>query len=215
MNRRRALMRWLRPTSRRGALAAVAIAIVLLGVLGVGIAVGGAIFSSVYAEYGFHPEQNAQSWAALTPVYSTSATCQRCHAAEQAKWQAAKHASVACESCHGPLADHAAAAAAGSAAAVTPPSAGLCAACHEKSRARPASFPQVDLAVHFTDGPCLGCHDPHSLVTLQPPVIPHDLANVPACVTCHKPEGLKPVPAGHIQSTDAVCRTCHKRPDGS
>lgn len=218
MSRVSALARRLRPSSRRGLVAAIAGAIVLVGVLAVGVAVGGAVFSSVYAEYGFHPEQNARDWAALTPVYAESSVCQRCHAVEQSEWQAKKHATVACESCHGPLAAHVAAAGSGAADAVTAvaaPPTGLCTACHEQSPARPAAFPQVDLASHFADGPCLGCHNPHSLTTLHPPAIPHSLDRLPACVTCHKPEGLKPVPAGHVRSTDAVCRTCHKLPDGT
>jgi len=31
-------------------------------------------------------------------------------------------------------------------------------------------------------------------------------------VTCHAPEGLKPVPVGHEETDDLACRSCHKRP---
>jgi hypothetical protein len=50
---------------------------------------------------------------------------------------------------------------------------------------------------------------------VRPPEISHSLTRLPACVTCHAPKGLKPVPVGHEESDDLVCRACHKRPTAS
>jgi hypothetical protein len=175
----------------------------------------GAVFSAVYGEYGFHPAENARSWAALTPSYADSALCERCHAPEYAHWVASPHRAVVCESCHGPLASHAAEtspnAPAGSVAVAKVPDT-ICASCHAKVTGRPASFPQVAVSAHFAGAACLWCHNPHDAAAVRPPDIPHSLDRLPACVTCHVPGGLKPVPAGHVESPDAVCRTCHARP---
>ncbi len=112
---------------------------------------------------------------------------------------ASRHRTVVCESCHGPLAAHAAEGPdVAPVAAIAKPAAGLCAACHERAVARPAGFPQVALAEHFAQAPCIGCHDPHDAEALVPPDISHPLDRLPACTTCHEPEGLKPLPAGHV-----------------
>jgi hypothetical protein len=211
----RSAARRLRPSSRTG------LAKLLLGsaALGAGLVaafiVMGAAFSAFYVEYGFHPEQNAQSWAALRPAYADSTICQRCHQPEYAPWAASHHQTVVCESCHGPLAAHAAEtspnAPAGS-VVLAKVQQGICVACHEQRIGRPAGFPQVDLARHYPGAACLWCHDPHDATAVRPPDIPHSLDRLPACVTCHAPDGLKPIPVGHVVSSDAICRTCHARP---
>jgi hypothetical protein len=201
----------LRPTSRRGAVGLALGGVVLV----VGLAGLLVVVPWLYGEYGYHPSESARSWAALTPQYADSGECQRCHAAQYTPWQAASHAVVACETCHGPLAEHAATAPVqaepGTIAIAAPPE-GLCTLCHEKNPARPLAFPVVDSTAHYAGAPCLGCHDSHTSVPLVPPDISHALTNLPACVTCHKPAGLKPVPAGHEEVPDAVCRTCHRVP---
>jgi hypothetical protein len=154
----------------------------------------------------------------LTPRYADAVVCQRCHEAEYAPWKGERHATVTCESCHGPLAEHAATApleAPAGALRLQKPGEGQCAVCHEQSAAKPTAFAQVDLAAHYPGGPCLGCHDSHAATAVRPPEISHSLARLPACVTCHAPAGLKPVPVGHVESSDAVCRACHTRPAGS
>jgi hypothetical protein len=205
--RRRPTTRWGAAAVTAGILAFAALAVVALVV----------VLPAVYAEYGFHPETSAQSWASLTPQYADSSVCRRCHEAEYLPWQASKHAPVVCESCHGPLAEHAA-----TAPVVAPPGTieveiptqALCIACHEQVPGRPPNVAQVELASHYAGAPCLGCHDVHSATAKRPPEISHSLAGLPACITCHTPAGLKPVPVGHEPAADAVCRTCHKRPSG-
>ena len=211
-----AAARRLRPTTRRGLVKGIAAVAVLLVGVAVAVVALGAAFSLFYGEYGFHPAENARSWAALDPSYADSSLCERCHQPEYAVWVVSRHQTVVCESCHGPLAAHAAGtspdASAGSMALARVPE-GICAACHSKVTGRPAAFPQVDLATHYPGAPCLWCHHPHDATALRPPSIPHSLAQMPACVTCHRPAGLKPVPAGHVESADAVCRQLPRRPD--
>ena len=209
---RRALGR-LRPRSRKGAAALAFGGVALAAIAVVGLFV---VLPWAYGMYGFHPEESAQSWAALTPQYAQSPACQGCHAQEYEPWQAAEHQVVACESCHGPLAEHAATAPQGATAAlpseVEPPHADLCVLCHEQAPGRPAGFPVVDLEAHYGGAQCLGCHEPHAVVALSPPLIPHELEDIPACIDCHAPDALKPVPVGHEPAADAVCRQCHLLP---
>ncbi len=213
MSRLRALAGRLRPRSRKGAvgLAISGVALVAVAVIGVGI-----VLPWAYGMYGFHPEENARSWAALTPQYAQSPACQRCHAQEYEPWQAAEHSVVACESCHGPLAEHAATAPQGATAAlpsqVEPPHADLCVLCHEQAPGRPAGFPVVELATHYGGAPCMGCHEPHGVVATRPPHISHQIEGIPECIACHAPDALKPVPVGHEPAADAVCRQCHLLP---
>lgn len=170
-----------------------------------------------YGTYGFHPEQSARSWAALAPQYAVSGSCATCHAAEYEPWAGNEHAVVACGTCHGALAEHAATAPAEGplpegAAPVEAPPYTLCALCHEASPARPEQIAVVTLAGHYGGAPCLGCHEPHRVEAKAPPLISHPLEGLPGCITCHTPDGLKPVPVGHEPANDAVCRTCHLLP---
>jgi hypothetical protein len=194
----------------RAALALSAL-IAILAVAWVALAV---VVPRIYDEYGYHPEENARSWAALTPRYADAVLCQRCHKAQYTPWQDSGHATVTCESCHGPLAQHAATApeaAPPGSSDIEKPAAMLCAACHGRGPGKPDGFATVDLAAHYTGGTCTGCHDSHAATATRPHDIPHPLENLPACVVCHVPAGLKPVPAGHVESSDAVCLSCHKR----
>jgi len=204
-----------RPTGRASAAKAFAAGVGIFVVFVAGAVAMAVIVPWVYGEYGFHPEENARSWAALTPQYADSSTCQRCHESQYAAWNNERHASVACETCHGPLAEHAATApveAEPGSLSIVIPDESLCIICHEKSPAKPAAFAQVDPAEHYAGGRCLNCHDSHSADAVHPPEIPHSLARLPECITCHKPAGLKPVPEGHVESPDAACLGCHKRP---
>jgi hypothetical protein len=215
VTRLRAALARRRPTSRAGVVKAVFAGVGLFAVLLVGLVGVAVVVPWVYGEYGFHPEENARSWAALTPQYADTAVCERCHELQYAAWEGERHASVTCESCHGPLAEHAATApveAPAGSLGIGTPDEGLCAICHEQSPAKPAAFAQVDLAEHYSGGTCLNCHDSHSADAVRPPDISHSLARLPECVTCHAPAGLKPVPDGHVESSDAACQGCHKRP---
>ena len=190
--------------------------VVLAAVLTVVFVAVGAAASYAYDQYGYHFERNTVTWALRTPVYAMPTTCRACHVAEQATVAAAAHSVVACEACHGPLDAHVAAGAAADSASVPvprPPSE-TCVTCHEKVEGRPADMPQVDLAVHYSTASCLQCHDAHTAVAEPPPLVPHPLANLPACTVCHGFEGLNPMPRTHQDSADDVCLGCHK-PQGA
>ncbi len=87
-------------------------------------------------------------------------TCEACHSDQAEVKSKGKHANVACEACHGPLAKHAADPS--SVVPQLPDTAVLCARCHEANQAKPKWFPQVVTAEHSGGVACNTCHKPHA-----------------------------------------------------
>ncbi len=92
-------------------------------------------------------------------VFAGRRKCAQCHEKVVTAKSAGKHAGVGCESCHGPLAAHAAKPE--STKPVLPKIATLCLECHRELVGRPAKFPQVDPKQHNQGVDCDACHDPH------------------------------------------------------
>lgn len=173
---------------------------------------------ALYTEYGYHPVRNAATWASQPVHFAVAGACAACHAPEVAAVAAALHAATNCQSCHGPLGDHAkgntSTLALVSTSAAPAQAVAACVVCHERVSGRPAAFPQVTLALHFGSAPCLLCHDPHTTAALAPPVIPHSLDRLPDCIVCHGPDGLRPVSARHPVWPQGECLSCHLRRGG-
>jgi len=194
---------------RRVATTAGKIAIfVVVASLALGVAAFAA--ASSYAQYGaVRNAPNTQAWAGLTPRFAGQAICTSCHASEARIQDASIHVDVSCENCHGSLAAHSSSDAAARQLLPGRPTSALCLTCHALVAGRPAAFPQVDPASHYSGADCLRCHDPHSIVAVRPAAVTHPLANLPECTTCHAPDGLKKVPAGHEVVSDRICLSCH------
>ena len=135
-------------------------AIVLLAALGLFMIVRAAVVPAGFGKFG-HYRPGALDSARSKPIsYAGQAACVLCHE-DQAKVRAAgRHAHVACEACHGPLAKHADDPTAVKPA--LPDVAVLCRRCHEKDAAKPAQFPQVATAEHSGGALCNSCHQPHN-----------------------------------------------------
>jgi hypothetical protein len=196
-----------RPLARTGLKVAVVIAVV-----SVALGVGAAVAVGFYDQYGaVRNEPNARAWAALVPQHVGQALCADCHAGEAIAQDASIHVNVSCESCHGPGERHASGTDAARTIALVKPDSAVCVRCHGATSGRPASFPVVNPASHYSGGACLRCHDPHSIVATRPPIVSHPLADLPECTTCHAPDGLKKVPSGHTMVADPICLSCHSR----
>ena len=190
----------------------VATAVQMLAIVAVAsIAIGAGLFvaSTAYAAFGGgRAVVNAQSWA-LRPMRISPEGCVSCHATQASQQASNKHAGIDCQTCHGPAGKHPGS----DRSAVVPiarPTAAICLQCHTQVVGRPAGFAQIDLATHWGGGTlCLRCHGPHDVVAPVPPRIPHPLQGLPACTTCHRPDGLKPIPSGHTLVADPVCLSCH------
>jgi hypothetical protein len=93
-------------------------------------------------------------------VFAGQHACAACHADVTEIRQAGAHAGVSCETCHGPLARHAA----GEDDARPAPPDGRtgCERCHDARAGKPVGFPQVHVAEHAPEGACTACHQPHA-----------------------------------------------------
>ena len=135
-------------------------ALVLLIGIGLFLVVRGAVIPKDFGRYG-HYRPGALDTIRQRPIaFAGQDACVLCHD-DQAKVRAAgRHAHVACEACHGPLATHA-----NDPSALKPtlPNvADLCRRCHEKDAAKPKKFPQVVTAEHSQGALCNTCHTPHN-----------------------------------------------------
>jgi hypothetical protein len=135
-------------------------ALVLLAGMALFLVVRSAIIPKAFGQYG-HYRPGALDLVRQHPIaYAGQDTCVMCHD-DQAKVRAAgKHAHVACEACHGALAQHADDPEAH--VPKLPDVADLCRRCHEKDAAKPKSFPQVATAEHSGGMACNTCHQPHN-----------------------------------------------------
>ena len=134
-------------------------AAVLLAGLAVFLVLRNNVVPKSFGQYG-HYRPAALDLIRQRPLaFAGQAQCVACHD-DQAKTRAGgRHAHVACEACHGPLAGHAADP---TLKPVLPDVRTLCARCHEKDAAKPASFPQVVTAEHSAGLACNSCHQPHN-----------------------------------------------------
>lgn len=110
--------------------------------------------------YGHYRPGSLDDNRAHPVKFAGQGECILCHDTQDAARQKGKHAKVACEACHGPQARHA------NEPAVHKPkiadASALCASCHEKDRAKPKWFAQVQRTEHAGDTACAECHKPHN-----------------------------------------------------
>jgi hypothetical protein len=97
---------------------------------------------------------------ARQPVYAGQAACVECHADVAQLRAKGRHAGVACESCHGALAVHAANP--DGQRPVKPDARTACISCHSANISKPKSFPQVVPEEHAPEGSCAACHVVHN-----------------------------------------------------
>jgi cytochrome c553 len=137
-------------------------AIVLLAGLGLFMVIRGAVVPKGFGQYG-HFRPGALAAIRDHPVvYAGQAACVECHDEAGKVRAAGKHAHVACETCHGPLAKHAKADDPSAIKPALPTVGTLCVRCHEKDTTKPKTFPQVVSAEHSGGMACNECHKPHN-----------------------------------------------------
>jgi hypothetical protein len=112
-----------------------------------------------FGVYGHYRAGALEDNRARPAVFAGRAACVECHADVPEAMAGGKHARVNCEACHGPLGEHARDPAERKAA--RPDGRLLCARCHAANVARPARFPQVEIAEHAGKEACVSCHKAH------------------------------------------------------
>jgi hypothetical protein len=92
-------------------------------------------------------------------VYAGQLACVECHGDVADVRKTNAHARIGCESCHGPLAAHAADPAQ---APRRPDPRTTCAVCHIPDVAKPPGFKTVIFDEHAEPGSCTTCHPAHA-----------------------------------------------------
>jgi len=111
--------------------------------------------------FGFHRLGNEQDWKDYPAKYKDTRYCSECHDDKVAELEAAHHAIIPCENCHGPALDHPDA----PETLAIDRSRALCIRCHS-ALVMPSSgrndIPGIDPATHNADDQCVDCHNPHN-----------------------------------------------------
>lgn len=108
-----------------------------------------------------HYRANAVDEARLRPVvHAGQKACAECHGDVIETRAVARHKALSCETCHGPLAKHAAGE--DDAKVKIPEVTALCIRCHAEKTGKPTRYPRVDVKEHAGDEKCVPCHKPHN-----------------------------------------------------
>jgi len=137
----------------------VRVAALFLAGIAVFLVLQAAMVPKGFGAYGHYRKGAIGDNGARPLAHAGRDACIECHSDVWDVLQKGKHGHVRCEGCHGPLARHAEDPTAGK--AVKPDPKVLCARCHQESVARPAGFPQVDVASHSGGEACTSCHQAH------------------------------------------------------
>jgi len=135
-------------------------ALVLVAGLGAFLVLRAVVVPKDFGRYG-HYRAGALAMVSARPIsYAGHSQCEMCHEQEAKAHGGGKHANVACEACHGPLAKHADDPTPN--VPKRPDVANLCRRCHEQDAGKPRGFPQVDTVAHSQGVLCDNCHQPHN-----------------------------------------------------
>jgi hypothetical protein len=139
----------------------------LLILMFIGLVVGRHfLIPDTFGQAGFYRYEALVELMGKEPRHGPQGSCGECHDEKTAEKAAGKHANVQCEACHNVLSSHVKDAEKYADMDIDR-SYKLCANCHQKIVARPASMIQIDLAEHLelepgqtiADDACLECHD--------------------------------------------------------
>ena len=193
---------------------AVPVFILVAVIATVGLVLRAHLVPDTFGEFGHYRAAAMAEEPLRETRYAGQAACEECHDDVTAVHAKDVHASVQCETCHGPGVKH-----------IDDPDVPMrqanrkddCLVCHRTLDARPGSFPQVDWTEHFefvgvvdTNIACVRCHSGH-----EPLFTDHDLRKarlhplIQKCADCHIGGTTEPLkrPADHPRIFQ--CEDCH------
>ena len=135
------------------------LAAVMLIVFAAFVIVRTAIVPKSFGQYGHFRGAAIAEIASKPIVHAGHQNCETCHTDVFEKKGQGKHVVIACEACHGGLANHA------DDPSIHPTkleAVVVCSRCHEENSAKPKWFPQVMTADHANGLACDSCHQPHT-----------------------------------------------------
>lgn len=113
-----------------------------------------------FGTYGHYRAGALAEIASRTTVYAGQLECVGCHDTVQEERKSSLHARISCETCHGPLGQHARGET--DVAPIRPSTRGVCLPCHTSRLGMPAAFKKINIKEHSEAGPCTECHKPHT-----------------------------------------------------
>lgn len=152
-----------------------------------------------FGKYGHYRGSALEDATKLEIKYAGHPVCVDCHDDVVATKGGGYHKDLACETCHGPAAEHVSTG--GEVGLRAPRDRGYCPLCHEYLPSRPTGFPQIVTASHNPIKPCISCHDPHDPV---PPETPEE------CEACHATIARTKALSAHVY---VPCIRCHEAPE--
>jgi hypothetical protein len=137
----------------------VRLLIVMASGLGLALAVYVLVRPKSFGAFGHYRGNALVELRQRTPHFAGRTECAGCHTDEDEALGKGRHQRLSCETCHGPMAEHAADPSKEN--ATVPKDDGFCLLCHERSGARPSFLPQIQSAQHHRGQACRSCHTPH------------------------------------------------------
>jgi hypothetical protein len=113
-----------------------------------------------FYQYGHYRGKALIELSTREPRYVDRKTCAECHDEQTAQNAAGPHSHVSCQTCHGPGDHHIAEPSTSN--IHRPKTKEICVRCHEANKARPAKFPQIEMAEHGDGAKCESCHTVHN-----------------------------------------------------
>ncbi len=168
-----------------------------------------------FGEFGHYRGEALREAMQKKPLHVGQEICVKCHEEHQKLHDKDAHSSVACESCHGPGAEHSETKS--KETIVVPEGKEVCIICHRQLIARPGDFPQVRWEEHYKRvgvkekaTKCIQCHSPH-----EPLFMDRDLREarlhptIHRCRDCHKGAMRDEAPLPKQHPSIFECRYCH------
>ena len=113
-----------------------------------------------FGRFGHYRASAVDEARELPIVHAGQKACAECHVDVVEARVNARHKMLSCETCHGPLAKHAAGA--DDAKVTIPEVTQLCIRCHATKTGKPPRYPRVDVQDHAGGEKCVPCHKPHN-----------------------------------------------------
>ena len=138
-----------------------------------------------YGKFDLYQDRTVDYWVNKVPLeYNGAKSCKElaCHGDETRLLASSRHHDISCETCH--------------AVSVEKTQEGPfdCMVCHQRLRARPANFPQIQKSDHYPNDACVKCHNPHRPIPMMGHPMPVSRKGRQACLLCHMKSSQDEIP---------------------